>query len=78
MYKKVGTILDENLLKRAKQKAISQHTSLSHLFAEALSEYLQRRIKPPSSSSIEVSFGALKISKSKLKSVLEEDLYETR
>ena len=78
MHKKVGTILDENLLKMAKQKALAQHTTLSHLFEEALSGYLQK--KSGSSLSfftIEASFGALKISKSDLKSVLEEDLDET-
>jgi len=78
MQKKVGTILDENLLKMAKQKALAQHTSLSHLFTEALSKYLQE--KPASSlsfSTIEASFGALKISKPDLKSILEEDLDET-
>lgn len=78
MHKKVGTILDENLLKMAKQKALAQHTSLSHLFEEALSGYLQRKTGHSLSfSTIEASFGALKISKSDLKSILEEDLYET-
>ena len=78
MHKKVGTILDENLLKMAKQKALAQHTTLSHLFEEALSGYLQ--IKSGSSlsfSTIEASFGALKISKTDLKSILAEDLDET-
>jgi len=46
MQKKVGTILDENLLKMAKQKALAQHTSLSHLFTEALSKYLQEKPEP--------------------------------
>jgi len=78
MQKKVGTILDENLLKMAKQKALAQHTSLSHLFTEALSRYLQEKPEPSLSfSTIEASFGALKISKPDLKSVLEEDLDET-
>lgn len=78
MQKKVGTILDENLLKMAKQKALTQHISLSHLFTEALSGYLQRKTGPSLSfSTIEASFGALKISKPDLKSVLEEDLDET-
>jgi DTW domain-containing protein YfiP len=78
MQKKIGTLLDENLLKKAKEKALAQHTTLSHIFAEALSEYLQRKKQASSSfSTVEASFGALKISTKALKSVLAEDIYET-
>lgn len=34
MLKKIGTILDEELLKKTKKVALSQHTTLNHIFEQ--------------------------------------------
>lgn len=78
MQKKIGTILDEELLKKTKEKASAEHTTVSHLFQEALREYLQKKERNAADLSvIESSFGVLKISPKALKIILEEDIHET-
>ncbi len=76
MYKKFGTVLDDRLLSRAKAYCHKKHKTISRLFEEALDEYLQKQEQSVSSfSTVEASFGALKISTRNLQSVLEEDVY---
>ena len=78
MQKKFGTVLNEKLLSRARVYCQRSHTTISHLFEEALDEYLQKQKHSVSSfSTVEASFGALKVSPRDLQSVLDEDIYET-
>ena len=77
MHKKFGTVLDDKLLSRAKTYCQKKHTTISRLFEEALGEYLQKQEHSVSSfSTVDASFGALKISSKNLHAVLEEDIYE--
>lgn len=49
MKKKIGAILDENLLETAKQIAIAQNLTISQIFEEALRNYprlLEEENKP--------------------------------
>ncbi len=78
MQKKFGTVLDEKILFQTRAFCQREHTTISHLLEEALSEYFQRKKHSSSSfSAIETSFGVLKVSAKALKSILEEDIYET-
>lgn len=78
MQKKIGTILDEGLLERVKQRAHQQHITLNRIFEEALSEYLLRRTSQEARfSAVEASFGALKLPKKIVQKIAQEDIYET-
>jgi len=69
MKKKVGTILDENLVLAAKRRALSEKRSLNQLFEDALRRYLDFQIKDSVSKS---SKGSLNVSLDVLKKVMEE------
>lgn len=78
MQKKIGTVLDENLLKKAKQKAQAKHTTLNHIFEEALAEYLARQIDVKERlSEVELSFGAISLPSKVVHKIAQEDIYET-
>jgi molybdopterin-guanine dinucleotide biosynthesis protein A len=78
MHKKFGTVLDEKLLSRAKAYCHKKHKTISRFLHEAVEEYLQKEeARSPSFSAVEASFGSLKIPSRELRSVLEEDIYET-
>jgi len=77
MQKKFGTILDEELLNLAKQKAQQQKTTLNHILEEALAEYLLRRQTTKQKlSTVEATFGAMKLPLKKLRQIAQEDIYE--
>lgn len=77
MNKKIGTILDEGLLKMAKQKAEERHTTFNHILEEALSEYLSRRIRSKQRlSPVESSFGAIALPARTVKKISEEKIYD--
>lgn len=46
MRRKLSTILDENLVRRAKLEAVRQEKQLSQLIAEALENYLHKQGSP--------------------------------
>lgn len=78
MQKKIGTVLDENILKRAKQKAHEQHTTLNHLLEEALSEYLSRQTDSQQKASlVEMSFGVISLPLKVVQKLAREEIYET-
>ncbi len=80
MKKKIGTMLDEDLIFRAKQVAISQRQALSQLLENALRMYLESIEKKPDAARKEVSEttrGAMSISPVALKAIMEEEgVYE--
>ena len=77
MQKKVGTLLDEDLFKKAKARALSEHTTLSRVFEKALSRYLssaaygRRKL-----SMVEMSFGVIKLPRKVVKKIAQEDIYD--
>lgn len=78
MKKKIGTILDEKLLYKAKQVALSQRRSLSGLFEDAVRTYImdmERRSGKAKKSVVESTRGVFKIQPAVLKKILEEDIY---
>jgi len=79
MKRKVGTILDGELVHRAKQVALAHEQSLSRLLEEALKMYLgsveKKRGRQKNIS--QSTQGSMRVSPKILKAVMEEeDLYE--
>lgn len=79
MQKKIGTVLDDKLLSRAKAYCHKKHKTISRLLNDALHEYLKKQdaSTPVGFSSVKSSSGAFKVPKETLKRILEEDIYET-
>ena len=80
MKKKIGTILDEELVFKAKQIALSQKQPLSKLLEDALNMYLlileRKKLKGGRHIS-QSTRGSMKISKEALKPIMEEEsIYE--
>ena len=81
MKKKIGTILDEKLILKAKQIALSQNQSLSQLFENALKMYLltiEINKEKTAGSITENTHGIMKIARPVLKAIMEEEgIHET-
>ena len=81
MKKKIGTVLDEGLIFRAKQVALSERQALSQLLENALRMYLESVEKKKNAGRNDVSEmtrGAMNISPEDLKAIMEEEgVYET-
>lgn len=76
MKKKIGTILDEEILYRAKRAALRQRKSLSQILEEALKTYmvfLERKPGERTKAVVRETSGAMKIPHKALKAVMEEE-----
>ena len=82
MKKKIGTMLDEDLIFRAKQLALSERQALNQLLENALKMYLDSMEKKKNAGRNDVSEmtrGAMDISPATLKAIMEEEgVYETQ
>ena len=82
MKKKIGTMLDEGLIFRAKQVALSERQALNQLLENALKMYLDSIEKKKNSGRNDVSEmtrGVMNISPEVLKAIMEEEgVYETQ
>ncbi|RLC26439.1 MAG: hypothetical protein DRH37_11670 [Deltaproteobacteria bacterium] len=81
MKKKIGTMLDEDLIFRAKQAALSERQALNQLLENALRMYLDSLEKKKNAGRngvSEMTRGAMSISPAALKAIMEEEgVYET-
>ena len=81
MKKKIGTMLDEDLIFRAKQLALSQRQALNQLLENALKMYLdsiEKKKNAGRNDVCEMTRGAMNISPAALKAIMEEQgVYET-
>jgi len=81
MKKKIGTLLEEDLIFDAKRVALSQKQPLSKVLEDALRMYLltmERKTRLKRKNISLSSHGAMSISPSVLKSIMEEEgVYET-
>ena len=81
MKKKIGTILDEDLVYKAKEMALSKKQTFSQLLEDALKTYMMSVEKSKKRHHKKVSIltkGVMKISKRDLKQIMEEEgLYES-
>ncbi len=74
MRKKMGTVLDEELLTQARLIAVKEGKKLSQVFEEALREYLAKgEGKVKGKSVVEETKGALKADKKLVMKILEEE-----
>ena len=82
MKKKIGTMLDEGLIFRAKQVALSERQALNQLLENALKMYLDSIEKKKNAGRNDVSEmtrGAMNISPEALKAIMEEEgVYEAQ
>jgi hypothetical protein len=77
MQKKIGTLLDQKLLNRVKEKVLEEHTTLSHLFEKALTEYLAKESRSKQRfSMVETSFGVIRLPREVVERIAQEDIYE--
>ena len=80
MKRKIGTIIDEDLMLKAKQIALSQKQSFSQLLEEALRTYLlkiEQEQKKGQKNIVQKTHGAMRVSPSVLNAIMEEeDMYE--
>ncbi len=81
MKKKIGTILDVDLIFRAKQVALSERQAFNQLLENALKMYLDSIEKKKNAGRNDVckmTRGAMNISPAALKAIMEEEgVYET-
>jgi len=76
MKKKIGTILDEDLIYRAKQVALSEQQALNQLLENALKMYLDLLEKKKNigrNNISEETRGVMNISPDVLKAIMEEE-----
>ena len=77
MRRKVGTIVDEELLKRAKVRAAQEGKAFSELLGTALEMYLSRRGGASGERLVDEGWGAFRITRRELRQALKGDLLET-
>jgi hypothetical protein len=77
MKKKMGTVMDDRLLDRARGLAQREHVTLADLFATALTEYIARHA-PPSvlPSSVAASYGGIPLSSRRVLSLEQDDPFD--
>ncbi len=75
MKRKVGTILDGDLVRKAKQAALAHEQSLSRLLEEALKMYLgsMDKKKGGQKNVSQSTQGSMRVSPKTLKAVMEEE-----
>ncbi len=73
MKRKIGTIIDEELLRRAKVAAAAQGTPLSHILEVALRDYLDRRGRPRHGGVVATTWGIMPADATLVKAILEEE-----
>ena len=74
MRKKVSTLLDETLYRRAKLESVSQGKQISEIIGEALEKYLDERGHPSGvRDAVSESWGSMRIDRSELEAILNEE-----
>jgi hypothetical protein len=77
MRRKIGTLLDERLLKRAKERAAREGKALNEILEAAIEAYLAR---PPVRSSqrlVDEGWGAFRVPRHQLTAALKGDLLDS-
>ena len=78
MKQKVGTLIEENVLRKAKRRAAGEGRPLSDLIQDALESYLSRTVDPTRREAAYQLYceRPMKLTSSQLKAVLEEDAWD--
>ena len=80
MKKKVGTLLDEEVIRHAKRRAAEENKPLSGVIQDALVSYLRDKVPDPKKREKAYQLFCerpIPISKDQLKQVLEEDTWDS-
>ncbi len=72
MKKKIGTILEENLILEAKKVALTKGLPFSQILEEALKNYLKQARQTEKKVALTTK-GSMKISKRVLRQIMEEE-----
>jgi len=73
MRRKVGTVLDEALFRRARLESARQGRTLSEILAEALEGYLEREGRHGTSGVVADTWAVLSLDKAQVKKILAEE-----
>ena len=73
MKRKIGTILEEDLMRRAKILAAEEGKPLQRILEEALQEYLESRSRPKKARVVASTWGIIKADPALVRSILEEE-----
>lgn len=73
MKRKIGTALDEELLRRAKVHAVAEGKPLGKILEEALQEYLGRHRATKGASVVASTWGVIPADPALLRTILEEE-----
>ena len=76
MRVKVGTSLEEDLLRRLQANAGLQSKPLNEILEEAIRQYLARQEGADCSELIDRTYGSLRVTPKQVRQVLDEDLHE--
>jgi len=79
MKRKVGTLLEEDVLRKAKRRAVDEGRPLSDLIQNAIENYLSSRVVEPAKR--EAAFRLfcdhpMKLTTAQFRAVLEEDAWD--
>jgi hypothetical protein len=74
MKRKIGTLLEDDLYRRAKETARQQGRSVNALLTAALEQYLSGQTS--GASTVAETKGIYKVSSKAVRLVLDEDLYD--
>ncbi len=77
MRQKVGTVLEEKLLKRAKVRAAQEGKAFSELLEAALEAYLSRHPGSSGHRLVEESWGVFRVTPKELRQALKGEMLET-
>ena len=77
MRQKVGTILNEEILKRAKVRAAQEGKPFNELLEAALQAYLSRHGGTSGRRLVEESWGVFRVTPNELKEALKGEILET-
>jgi hypothetical protein len=72
MRRKVGTVLDEALYRRAKLESARQGRAISEVLAAALSSYLEQEGRHGASSVVADTWAVLSLERGRVKQILAE------
>ena len=80
MKQKVGTLIEEGIMRLAKRKAAEEGRPLSDLIQDALTQYLRKDAATPKERKLAFHLFCeqpMKISPEQLRYVLEEDMWDS-
>lgn len=73
MRRKIGTVLDEALFRRARVESARQGRTISQILEEALSSYLERRGRHETSSVVADTWSVLSLDRARVKQILGDE-----